>query len=40
MKFTDGFWQVRPGVTPLYAEEAYDILAGDGAVRVTVPRSV
>ena len=31
MKFTDGFWQLRPGVTPLYAQEAYDIeAAGDG----------
>ncbi|MGP6175905.1 alpha-xylosidase [Microbacterium sp. A196] len=25
MKFTDGFWQLRPGVTALYAQEAYDI---------------
>ena len=25
MKFTDGFWQVRPGVTPLFAQEAYDL---------------
>ncbi|NQX33359.1 alpha-xylosidase [Herbiconiux sp. VKM Ac-2851] len=25
MKFTDGFWHVRPGVTALYAQEAYDI---------------
>jgi len=30
MKFTDGFWQVRPGVHPLYAEEAYDIEAEHG----------
>ena len=27
MKFTDGFWQLRPGVTALYAQEAYDICA-------------
>lgn len=26
MKFTDGFWQLRPGVEVLYAQEAYDIL--------------
>ncbi len=25
MKFTDGFWQLRPGVTALYAQEAYEI---------------
>ena len=25
MKFTDGFWQHRPGVSALYAQEAYDI---------------
>lgn len=31
MKFTDGFWQTRPGVTPLYAAEAYDLVAGQGA---------
>jgi len=28
MKFTDGFWQSRPGVTPFYAQEAYDLVAG------------
>ncbi|MDJ1112840.1 alpha-xylosidase [Microbacterium dauci] len=28
MKFTDGFWQLRPGVSPLFAQEAYDIDAG------------
>ena len=37
MKFTDGFWQVRPGVTPLYAHEAYDIIDGDGQLVVTAP---
>jgi alpha-D-xyloside xylohydrolase len=25
MKFTDGFWQTRPGVSALYAQEAYDL---------------
>lgn len=29
MKFTDGFWQLRPGVTALYAQEAYDIWSTD-----------
>ncbi|SIT67453.1 alpha-xylosidase [Microbacterium sp. RU33B] len=45
MKFTDGFWQLRPGVTALYAQEAYDIWRtedspdGPGLV-VTAPTSV
>ncbi|ALX66488.1 alpha-xylosidase [Microbacterium sp. XT11] len=44
MKFTDGFWQVRPGVTALYAQEAYDIETtvtpdGDGLV-ITAPTKV
>ncbi|GAA1997870.1 alpha-xylosidase [Microbacterium pumilum] len=29
MKFTDGFWQLRPGVSALYAHEAYDIWQTD-----------
>jgi len=37
MKFTDGFWQVRPGVTPLYAQEAYDIEAVGDSIVVTAP---
>ena len=37
MKFTDGFWQVRPGVTPLYAQEAYDIEPHDDALVITAP---
>jgi alpha-D-xyloside xylohydrolase len=40
MKFTDGFWQMRPGVTALYAQEAYDIVAGDGSLTVTAPTAV
>lgn len=32
MKFTDGFWQLRPGVTALYAQEAYDIFETDATV--------
>ncbi|MGX5680917.1 alpha-xylosidase [Schumannella luteola] len=40
MKFTDGFWQLRPGVTALYAQEAYDFArVGDGLV-VTAPTKV
>ena len=37
MKFTDGFWQVRPGVTPLFAQEAYDIVPGEHELVVTAP---
>jgi alpha-D-xyloside xylohydrolase len=40
MKFTDGFWQMRPGVTALYAQEAYDIVAGEGQITVTAPTAV
>lgn len=37
MKFTDGFWQLRPGVQPLYAQEAYEIVAGQRSLTVTAP---
>jgi alpha-D-xyloside xylohydrolase len=40
MKFTDGFWQVRPGVSALYAQEAYDLEAGDNSIVVTAPTKV
>ena len=25
MKFTDGYWQMRPGMTPHYAAQVHDI---------------
>ncbi|WP_062530481.1 alpha-xylosidase [Demequina rhizosphaerae] len=40
MKFTDGFWQRRPGVDALYAAEAYDVWAEDGALTVHAPTRV
>jgi alpha-D-xyloside xylohydrolase len=40
MKFTDGLWQLRPGVTELYAAEAYDICAQADAFTVTAPTAV
>ena len=40
MKFTDGFWQTRPGVTTLYATEAYDLVAGENSLVVTAPTRV
>ena len=40
MKFTDGFWQLRPGVDALYAQEAYDIGAVGDRIVVTAPTKV
>jgi len=45
MKFTDGFWQLRPGVTALYAQEAFDIERTDATadgpgLRITAPTAV
>ena len=42
MKFTDGFWQTRPGVSSLFAQEAYDVEQGaDGrSLVVTAPTKV
>ena len=40
MKFTDGFWQLRPGVEALYAQEAYDIWPLEHAITITAPTKV
>jgi len=40
MKFTDGFWQLRPGVEALYAQEAYDAQERDGSLVITAPTRV
>ncbi|MBB2976503.1 alpha-D-xyloside xylohydrolase [Microbacterium endophyticum] len=41
MKFTDGFWALRPGVNVLYAQEAYDLCLGaDNTVQITAPTKV
>ena len=40
MKFTDGFWHLRPGVTAAYAQEAYDISADGDSIVVTAPSRV
>jgi alpha-D-xyloside xylohydrolase len=37
VRFTDGFWQLRPGVHAMYAQQAYDIEAGDRTLTVTAP---
>ncbi|OII21806.1 alpha-xylosidase [Frigoribacterium sp. MCBA15_019] len=42
MKFTDGFWQIRPGVESLFAQEVHDVEArADGrSIEVTAPTKV
>ena len=40
MKFTDGFWQLRPGVTALYAQEARAIEQRGNSLVVTAPTKV
>ncbi|MGO1628707.1 alpha-xylosidase [Microbacterium sp.] len=40
MKFTDGFWQVRPGVDPLYGREVYDLTVSGRGLVATVPTKV
>ena len=40
MKFTDGFWHLRPGVTAIYAQEAYGIEADGDALVITAPSRV
>ena len=37
MKFTDGFWNMRPDVTPHYAREAYEIINKGNSIIVKVP---
>ncbi|GAA3334701.1 alpha-xylosidase [Curtobacterium albidum] len=37
MKFTDGYWEVLPGMTALYAQEAYTIREVDGTLVVVAP---
>jgi alpha-D-xyloside xylohydrolase len=40
VKFTNGFWQTRTGVRPLFAQEAYDFAAGQNSLTVTAPTKV
>jgi len=40
MKFTDGFWMIRPGVHALYGREAYDVWAEGNTLCATVPTKV
>jgi alpha-D-xyloside xylohydrolase len=34
VKFSDGFWDMRPGVQPLYAREVAAVDAGDASLRI------
>ena len=34
MKFTDGYWQIRPGVEPIYAVHLHDVEISDEALTV------
>ncbi|CAM3708127.1 alpha-xylosidase [Isoptericola cucumis] len=36
MKFTDGYWQTRPGIDPLYAAEVDDVRVDEAAGTMTV----
>nr|MBW4041924.1 alpha-xylosidase [Acidobacteriota bacterium] len=40
MRFTDGFWLMRPGVEANSAREAYDLVASQDALVVTAPTKV
>jgi alpha-D-xyloside xylohydrolase len=37
MKFTNGYWQMRPGVVPHYAVHVYDVEADANGLTVTAP---
>ncbi len=37
MKFTDGFWQLRPGVDIEYAAEAYEVTTTEEAITIIAP---
>ncbi|GMA29287.1 alpha-xylosidase [Arenivirga flava] len=40
MKFTDGFWQLRPGVDALYGRETHDLEQQGRTIVATVPTKV
>jgi alpha-D-xyloside xylohydrolase len=37
MKFTDGYWQMRPGVTPQYAEQVHEVEIESDVITVYAP---
>jgi alpha-D-xyloside xylohydrolase len=34
MKFTDGYWEMRPGVKPYYADHPHEVETGNGSITV------
>ena len=37
MKFTDGYWQMRAGITPHYAAQVHEVLLEENAITVYAP---
>src|SRR5687767_13606589 len=37
MKFTDGYWQMRPGMTPHYAAQVHDVSIEQNSLTVYAP---
>src|SRR5215208_4487158 len=37
MKFTDGYWQMRPGMTPHYAAQVHEVVVEPDALTVYAP---
>ncbi len=37
MKFNDGYWQVRPGMTPHYAEQVHEVEINNDSLIVYAP---
>ena len=37
MKFTDGYWHIRPGVTPYYPAHVHEVEVEPGALTVYGP---
>ena len=37
MKFTNGYWQMRPGLTAHFAQQVYDVEVGGDALTVYAP---
>jgi alpha-D-xyloside xylohydrolase len=37
MKFTNGYWQMRAGVTPHYAEQVHEVEVESDAITVYAP---
>ena len=37
MKFTDGYWQIRPGLTPHYAAQVHEVIVEDDTLTIFAP---